>query len=36
MIRELIVERMTGGTARAAVGEQGAWHEICPVDCCLP
>jgi ferrochelatase len=36
MIRELIVERMTGGTARAAVGDQGAWHEICPVDCCLP
>jgi len=27
---------MTGGTARAAVGEQGVWHEICPVDCCLP
>ncbi|HYR30276.1 MAG TPA: ferrochelatase, partial [Gemmatimonadales bacterium] len=26
MIRELIVERMTGGTARAALGEQGAWH----------
>jgi protoporphyrin/coproporphyrin ferrochelatase len=36
MIRELIVERMTGGTARAALGDQGAWHEICPVDCCLP
>ena len=35
MIRELIVERMTGGTARAAVGEQGPWHEICPLDCCL-
>ena len=35
MIRELIVERMTGGTARAALGDQGAWHEICPLDCCL-
>jgi len=36
MIRELIVERMAGGTARAALGEQGPWHEICPLDCCLP
>jgi protoporphyrin/coproporphyrin ferrochelatase len=36
MIRELIVERMTGGTERAALGELGAWHEICPADCCLP
>ncbi len=35
MIRDLIVERMTGGTERAALGGQGAWHEICPVDCCL-
>lgn len=34
MIRELIVERMTGGTARAAQGDQGPWHEICPLDCC--
>ena len=36
MIRELIMERMTGGIERAALGEQGPWHEICPVDCCLP
>lgn len=35
MIRELIVERMTGGTQRAAAGDQGPWHEICPRDCCL-
>ena len=35
MIRDLIVERMAGGAARAALGGQGPWHEICPLDCCL-
>jgi protoporphyrin/coproporphyrin ferrochelatase len=35
MIRELVLERMTGGEKRA-LGTQGPCHDICPVDCCLP
>jgi len=35
MIRELIHERMIAGATRAAMGDQGPWHEICPIDCCL-
>jgi ferrochelatase len=34
MIRELIIERMTGATERPALGELGAWHDVCPADCC--
>jgi ferrochelatase len=35
MIRELIVERMTPGAERLALGNLGACHDICPDDCCL-
>ncbi len=35
MIRELIVERMTPGAERVAVGRFAANHDVCPVDCCL-
>jgi ferrochelatase len=34
MIRELIVERMTGGAERPALGCQGPCHDVCPIDCC--
>ena len=37
MLRELIVERITGLTAeRAGVGRFGPSHDVCPVDCCPP
>jgi ferrochelatase len=36
MIRDLIVERMTPGVDRAALGTLGPSHDICPADCCLP
>lgn len=36
MIRELILERMTENPERVALGQYGANHDICPVDCCLP
>ena len=35
MIRELIVERMTGAADRPAMGTLGASHDVCPDDCCL-
>jgi ferrochelatase len=35
MIRELVVERMTPGADRLALGSLGASHDVCPVDCCL-
>ena len=35
MIRELIVERMSGHPQRLALGTRGANHDICPLDCCL-
>jgi len=35
MIRDLIVERMSDHPTRTALGSMGAWHDICPVDCCL-
>ncbi len=35
MIRELVVERMTGDPVRPALGTRGANHDVCPVDCCL-
>lgn len=35
MIRELVQERMGLVTARAALGELGPWHDVCPADCCL-
>lgn len=36
MIRELIVERMTQNPIRLALGQRGANHDICPMNCCLP
>lgn len=35
MIRELIVERMTPGSDRPALGQFGPNHDVCPVNCCL-
>jgi len=35
MIRELIVERMTGAADRRALGRFGPSHDVCPADCCL-
>ncbi len=35
MVRDLIVERMTGATTRATVGALPAKHDFCPADCCL-
>src|SRR5690606_40027353 len=36
MIRELIQERMTAKPERKFLGERGANHDICQIDCCLP
>ena len=36
MVRELIVERMTPGAPRRALGSLGPSHDRCPADCCLP
>jgi ferrochelatase len=36
MIRELIVERITGAKEKRAVGPRGASHDVCPANCCLP
>jgi len=36
MIRELIIERIESRSTRAALGEYGPSHDICPLDCCLP
>jgi len=35
-LRELIVERLTPGTGRAALGRFGPSHDVCAPDCCLP
>lgn len=35
MIVQLIVERMTANPQRLALGERGANHDICPLNCCL-
>jgi protoporphyrin/coproporphyrin ferrochelatase len=35
MIRELIVERMSGSSERPALGALGPNHDVCPDDCCL-
>ncbi|HEX8129340.1 MAG TPA: ferrochelatase [Pyrinomonadaceae bacterium] len=35
MIRDLIVERRTGASARPALGTRGAKEDVCPADCCL-
>lgn len=35
MIRELVVERMTGAPQQLAIGSLGPSHDTCPEDCCL-
>jgi protoporphyrin/coproporphyrin ferrochelatase len=35
MIRELIVERITGAVEKPALGTLGPSHDVCPADCCL-
>ncbi len=35
MIRELIEERLLARQERPALGDMGASHDVCPVDCCL-
>jgi len=35
MIVDLIEERMQGTTERPSLGDLGAWHDVCPVNCCL-
>ena len=34
MLRELIQERLSPGTAKRAVGQFGPSHDVCPVNCC--
>ena len=34
MIRDLIIERMNGGSERVAMGTLGPSHDVCPEDCC--
>jgi protoporphyrin/coproporphyrin ferrochelatase len=36
MIRELIVERMSGSTEKRYLGSHGPSHDVCPADCCMP
>jgi ferrochelatase len=36
MIRELVEERMQEEPVRAALGDHGPSHDVCPADCCLP
>jgi len=35
-LRELIVERLTPGARRSALGRFGPSHDVCAPDCCLP
>jgi ferrochelatase len=35
MVRELIVERLTPGAPKRALGSRGPSHDRCPADCCL-
>jgi ferrochelatase len=34
MIRSLIVERLSGGDGRPAIGSNVAWPDVCPISCC--
>ena len=36
MLSDLIVERVSGAADRAAIGQFGPSHDVCPPDCCLP
>jgi ferrochelatase len=35
MVRDLVVERLTPGAERLALGSLGASHDVCPPGCCL-
>ncbi|MDZ4850309.1 MAG: ferrochelatase [Pirellulaceae bacterium] len=35
MIRELIVERLSPGAPKSALGQYGPNHDLCPENCCL-
>jgi ferrochelatase len=35
-LADLIAERLTPGSGRAAVGRLGPSHDVCAPDCCLP
>jgi hypothetical protein len=35
MVRDLIVERMTGSGERLTIGTLPPKHDFCPTDCCL-
>lgn len=35
MVRDLIVERMSGSQDRPALGMLGPSHDVCPINCCL-
>jgi ferrochelatase len=35
MIGALVEERLGRSNERAAVGQLGPWHDVCPQDCCL-
>jgi protoporphyrin/coproporphyrin ferrochelatase len=35
MIRDLVLERLGRCGDRKSVGSLGAWHDVCPQDCCL-
>jgi ferrochelatase len=35
-LADLIVERMTSGADRVALGRLGPSHDVCAADCCLP
>jgi ferrochelatase len=36
LLRELIVERLTGSSPRQAIGRFGPGPDVCPLDCCPP
>ncbi|MBA2292973.1 MAG: ferrochelatase, partial [Gemmatimonadales bacterium] len=35
MLCELIAERQETSAERRAIGHLPAWHDVCPVNCCL-
>jgi ferrochelatase len=36
MIRDLVIERRDAAAERPALGQFGAWPDVCPADCCAP
>lgn len=35
MIRDLVQERLDRAKERAALGQLGPWHDVCPSNCCM-